>query len=53
VKGGVITVPAATLGTAKTALESRLPVVASPPAAAVGRTDESNKGEAANEPKMD
>ena len=53
VKGGVITVPAATLGTAKTALESRLPVVASPPPAAVGRTDESNKGEAEHEPKMD
>ena len=53
VKGGVITVPAATLGTAKTALEFRLPVVASPPPESIGRTDQANKGDAENEPKMD
>lgn len=47
VKGGVITVPAATLGTAKTALEFSLPVVASPPGQTVN-----NRG-AENETKID
>jgi hypothetical protein len=50
VKGGVITVPAATLGNAKTALEFTLPVIVAP-----GRGEQSvepNKGEQ-NESKLD
>lgn len=51
VKGGVITVPAATLGTAKTALEFKLPAVVSTPRPAE-QSVESIKGEE-NESKVD
>src|SRR5262245_52132731 len=49
VKGGVITVPPATLGIAKTALESRLPAIVPAPA---GQSVESIQGEE-NETKVD
>jgi len=51
VKGGVITVPPATLGTAKTALEFKLPAVVSTPRPAE-QSVESIKGEE-NESKVD
>src|SRR4051812_12071962 len=53
VKGGVVTVPAETLGLAKTALELKLPGVAplAPPPAV--QSEESNKGGERNESKVD
>lgn len=50
VKGGVIAVPTATLGNAKTALEFRLPAIVSP--APTGQSIEPIKGEQ-NESKVD
>jgi hypothetical protein len=53
VKGGVVIVPPETLGIAKTALEFKLPEVASQAPPPAGQSEESNKGGGENESKVD